>query len=62
MDYLNDKGQKNDTKVGKIVLLPLSFGSGPRALKQNFLDAMLLFREFGRPDLFITFTCHGDWQ
>lgn len=62
MDYLNDKSQKNNTKVGKIVILPSSFGSGPRALKQNFLDAMVLVQEFGRPDLFITFTCNGDWE
>ena len=62
MDYLNDKCQKNNTEVGKMFILTSSFGSGPRALKQNFLDAMVLVQEFGRPDLFITFTCNGDWQ
>ena len=42
-----------------MVILPSSFGSGPRALKQNFL---VLVQGFGRPDLFITFKCNGDWE
>ena len=60
MDYLNNKSITNNTKVGKMVILPSSFGSGPRAIKQSFLDSMVLVQEFGRPDLFITFTCNGE--
>ena len=62
MDYLNNKSITNNTKVGKMVILPSSFGSGPRAIKQSFLDSMVLVQEFGLPDLFITFTCNGEWQ
>ena len=45
-----------------MVILPSSFGSGLRALEKNFLDSVVLVQESGRPDLFITFTCNGDWQ
>ena len=40
-----------------MVILPSSFGSGPRALKQKFLDAMVLVQKFG-----IAFRCNGDQQ
>ena len=47
MDYLNEKNLRDNTNMGKIVVLPSCFGSGPRSLKQNFLDAMVLVQGFG---------------
>ena len=30
-------------------------------MKQNYQDAMTIVRHFGKPDLFITFTCNPNW-
>ncbi|GBN91873.1 hypothetical protein AVEN_40218-1 [Araneus ventricosus] len=30
-------------------------------MHQNYQDAMAMVRKFGRPDLFVTFTCHPTW-
>ncbi|CEP14371.1 hypothetical protein [Parasitella parasitica] len=49
------------SEVGKRVILPSSFVGGPRFMAQLFQDTMNLVRRFGKPDLFITFTCNPDW-
>jgi len=49
------------SSVGKCVILPSSFVGGPRFMAQLFQDAMNLVRRFGKPDLFITFTCNPAW-
>uniref|UniRef100_UPI00358EF83A uncharacterized protein n=1 Tax=Myxine glutinosa TaxID=7769 RepID=UPI00358EF83A len=45
----------------RIVILPSSFAWSPRAMQQNYQDAMAIVRKFGKPDLFITFTCNPKW-
>ncbi|GBM96057.1 hypothetical protein AVEN_111450-1 [Araneus ventricosus] len=30
-------------------------------MQQNYQDAMAMVRKFGRPDLFVTFTCNPSW-
>ena len=62
MDYLHNKSIVENKRIGKMVILPSSFGTGPRAMQQNFLDSMVLVQQFGRPDFFITFTCNGNWE
>jgi hypothetical protein len=47
--------------VGRPVILPSSFTGGPRAMYQHYQDSMSIVRRFGRPDLFITFTCNPRW-
>ena len=42
-------------------MLHASFTSGPRYMKNNYLDAMAICKNFGFPDLFITFTCNPRW-
>ena len=43
-----------------MVILPSSFRGSPRVLLQNYQDAMAIVAKYGKPDLFITFTCnHG---
>ncbi|CEP07425.1 hypothetical protein [Parasitella parasitica] len=46
------------SSIGKRVILPSTFIGGPRHMAQLYQDAMSLVRRFGKPDLFITFTCN----
>ncbi|CAF1074549.1 unnamed protein product, partial [Brachionus calyciflorus] len=50
------------TRIGKSVILPSSFQGGPRHMQELFQDAMAIVRHFGKPDLFITFTCNPRWN
>lgn len=49
-------------KIGKMIILPSTFVGSPRALHQNFIDAMSLVQTYGKPDLFITMTCNPKWK
>ena len=59
-DALNCDG--NAHNVGQQVILPSSFTGSPRYMHQLTQDAMAYVRKFGRPDLFITFTCNPKWK
>ncbi|KAL8614341.1 hypothetical protein ACOMHN_007679 [Nucella lapillus] len=48
--------------IGQPVVLPSSFTGSPRYLAERTQDAMAYVRKFGRPDLFITFTCNPKWD
>ncbi|GFW40730.1 ATP-dependent DNA helicase [Trichonephila clavipes] len=50
------------SKLGKMVVLPSSFTGGSRYMHERTQDAMTYVRHFGRPDLFITFTCNPKWS
>ncbi|GJR34618.1 putative ribonuclease H-like domain-containing protein [Tanacetum coccineum] len=59
--YLNvcvaiTRADTNAAGLGKRIVLPHTFTSGPRYMMQNYQDAMALCRAYGNPDLFITFT------
>ena len=54
-------GGPTSEQVGRPVILPSSFTGGPRAMYQHYQDSMSIVRRFGRPDLFITFTCNPRW-
>ncbi|GFS63324.1 helitron_like_N domain-containing protein [Trichonephila inaurata madagascariensis] len=49
-------------RAGVTLSLPSSFIGSPRAMQQNFQDAMSVVRDFGKPDLFLTFTCNPKWK
>ncbi|XP_074115105.1 uncharacterized protein LOC141537825 [Cotesia typhae] len=62
--HLKDALTKNDEElsaIGKMVVLPSSFTGGPRYTHERTQDAMTYVRHYGRPDLFITFTCNPKW-
>ena len=42
--------------------MPSTYVGSPRALKENFEDAMAIIKKYGKPDLFITFTCNPKWR
>ena len=51
----------NMASIGRRVILPSSFIGSPRHIQQLYQDAMSIVRNFGKPDLFITFTCNPQW-
>ena len=60
-DYIRNRGESQNLNIGKAVILPSSFEGSPRNMAQHYQDAMCLVTEFGKPDLFITFTCNPKW-
>lgn len=60
-DALRATANEANVRVGKLVVLPSSFIGSPRNMVQNYQDAMAIVRKFGKPDLFITFTCNASW-
>lgn len=53
-DNLNDMGQK--------VILPSTHTGSLRHMHEYAQDGMTYVRRYGRPDLFITFTCNSAWS
>ncbi|CEP13044.1 hypothetical protein [Parasitella parasitica] len=47
--------------IGRKVILPSTIVRGPRFMPQLYQDATNLVRRFGKPDLFIIFTCNPAW-
>ena len=55
----NDNGGADN--IGRLCILPSSFTGSPRYMHERTQDAMTYVRAYGRPDLFITFTCNPTW-
>jgi hypothetical protein len=60
-DYLHNVAEHEGALVGTVVILPSSYAGGPRAMKQNYQDAMAIVAHEGTPSLFITMTCNPEW-
>ncbi|KMZ62956.1 hypothetical protein ZOSMA_4310G00010, partial [Zostera marina] len=60
-DYLAETGDAQGKNVGKVIILPSSFKGSPRNCQQGYQDSMGLVRRFGKPSLFVTFTCNPAW-
>ena len=58
MDALDNEDGRNAGR--KIILPPTVYGS-PRFYAEAFQDAMAIVRNYGKPSLFITFTCNPTW-
>ena len=61
-DYLARSADRLACKVGKVFILPSSFLGSPRSLHQNYMDAMAIVAELGKPDYFITMTVNPNWE
>lgn len=46
---------------GRFCVLPSTYIGSPRWFHEEYQDAMARVRTFGKPDLFITFTCNPKW-
>ncbi|XP_074342273.1 uncharacterized protein LOC141679760 [Apium graveolens] len=55
------RGDIDAIYVGKRVILPSNFTKGYRYMQQNFQDSLAVCKEYGHPNLFITFTCNPKW-
>jgi hypothetical protein len=51
-------GEDDATKVGRQTVLTSSFYGLPHHMQAQYQDAMAIIRTYGKPDLFITFTCN----
>jgi len=51
----------NSNDVGRHIILPSSFAGRPRHMYQLYQDAIAIVSCFGKPDLFVTFTCNLKW-
>ena len=61
MDHLETVGLQENRQIGSLCILPSNFVGGERYMRQCYQDAMAIVRNFGRPDLFITFTANPNW-
>ena len=60
-DAVINYGNIDASNIGEHVILPSSFTGSPRYINENSQDAITYVRKFGRPDLFIIFTCNPEW-
>ncbi|KAF2903263.1 hypothetical protein ILUMI_02923 [Ignelater luminosus] len=51
----------NGNNVGRLTILPATYVGSPRHMHEYAQDAMTYVRQYGTPDLFITFTCNPKW-
>ncbi|XP_071035337.1 uncharacterized protein [Parasteatoda tepidariorum] len=61
LNSLQSEAHSNNVKLGKLIILPSPFQGSPRSMQQNYQDGMAIVRKFGRPDIFLTFTCNPAW-
>lgn len=59
-DAVVNDGNVND--IGRLTILPSTYVGSPRHMHEYTQDAMTYVRKYGRPDLFITFTCNPQWD
>ena len=52
----------NPNELAKMVILPATFTGSLRHMHKLAQDAITYVRAYGRPDLFITFTCNPTWD
>jgi hypothetical protein len=55
------QGVQDAAMLGRRIVLPSSFQSGPRLMMQNYQDAMAIARFAGKPTYFATLTCNPKW-
>lgn len=62
--HLRDGIQNDATgrNLGQIRIPPSSFTGSPRYMHGKTQDAMTYVRNYGRPNVFITFTCNARWS
>ncbi|GIY01859.1 helitron_like_N domain-containing protein [Caerostris darwini] len=58
----NNDEKLNINNFGNAFILPSSYIGSPRNMQEYVQDAMTYVRHYGRPDLFITFTCNPNWE
>ena len=57
MDHLHSDSESS-MQPGVPVILPFYFSGSPHAIQQNYKNAMAIVERYGKPDLFVTYTCN----
>ena len=57
-----DKDKKDAKDYGMPKILPATHVGSPRYMHEKTQDGMKYVQTFGRPDLFVTFTCNPKWR
>jgi len=52
----------DELNAGTFVVLPSTHPGSPRHNHQAYQDAMAGVKKFGKPDIFLTFTCNPKWE
>ncbi|VDO18575.1 unnamed protein product [Heligmosomoides polygyrus] len=52
----------HDGPPGRRIILAASFTGGPRHMIAQYQDAMSIVSKYGKPDIFLTFTCNPNWR
>ena len=60
-DHVANVAANAGTTAGVPIILPSSFEGSPRNMRERLQDAMSIFRKFGPPDVFLTFTSNPNW-
>ena len=60
-DSINNDGALQGQQ-GRLVILPSSHTGSPRYMHEKTQDGMKYVQTFGRPTLFVTFTCNPKWK
>jgi len=58
LDHISKISRDNNVRIGNIFIILSSFVGGPHFMSKLYQDNLAMVRKFGRPDLFITFTCN----
>ncbi|GBP04814.1 hypothetical protein EVAR_3733_1 [Eumeta japonica] len=58
-DAISTEG--NAANIGRLTILPATYIGSPRHMHEYAQDAMTYVRHYGRPNVFITFTCNPKW-
>ncbi|XP_044596953.1 uncharacterized protein LOC123273577 [Cotesia glomerata] len=58
----NIDGNLNPNNIGNAFILPSCYIGSPRNMQEYIQDAMTYIHHYGRPHLFITFTCNPNWE
>ena len=64
-EHLKDSTRNDGTEsgqLGQMVILPASHVGSPRYMHEKTQDGMKYVQTFGRPTLFVTFTCNPKWK
>ncbi|XP_065642326.1 uncharacterized protein LOC136073954 [Hydra vulgaris] len=60
--HVNNIANERNVRPGRVVILPSSYVGSSRALNENFEDTIAIIKKYGKPDLFMTFTCNPKWR
>ncbi|UYV67668.1 hypothetical protein LAZ67_5001525, partial [Cordylochernes scorpioides] len=60
-DAIANDGAAAAANIGQMVILSASYAGSPRHMHEYAQDAMTYVCTYGRPDLFLTFTCNPAW-